>query len=124
MTDEDRRPGQPACTSSGTVQVPTAALFPQQNPRSQHETEFPSGTRCYDYFPRASFARGRLLDEAIASGGDPSIWCELFDIAAQTSLRYTDGARETSTGITRSSAEPIRHGRHAQEWEVRRAYEV
>jgi hypothetical protein len=42
----------------------------------------------------ARLRQSRLLDEAIASGGDPLILATMFGLAAQTSTRYTDATRD------------------------------
>ncbi len=43
----------------------------------------------------ARLRQSRLLDEAIASGGDPLILATMFGLAAQTSSRYTDATRDS-----------------------------
>jgi site-specific recombinase XerD len=43
----------------------------------------------------ARLRQSRLLDEAIASGGDPLILATMFGLAAQTSTRYTDATRDS-----------------------------
>lgn len=43
----------------------------------------------------ARLRQSRLLDEAIASSGDPLILANMFGLAAQTSTRYTDAIRDS-----------------------------
>ena len=52
----------------------------------------------------ARLRQSRLLDEAIASGGDPLLLANMFGLAAQTSTRYTDATRDS--GIDPGSPQP------------------
>jgi hypothetical protein len=53
----------------------------------------------------ARLRQSRLLDEAIASGGDPLILATMFGLAAQTSTRYTDATRAARLTLDHHSPE-------------------
>jgi hypothetical protein len=53
----------------------------------------------------ARLRQSRLLDEAIASDGDPLILATMFGLAAQTSTRYTDAFRAARLTLDHHSPE-------------------